>query len=264
MNHLIRTGRAFFALGIIGIALQQFQYGELRPVVFPEWPAGWQASTAASYIVGLALIIASVFILLGKHGEKASLGLARFFLLMFAFHFVFLVFFNPNSFHLGSWSNALKALVLSGGSLIMAGSFLEESPANDKKKSSFTRAMEKMIPFGRIFFSITMILFGIDHFIYTDFVATLVPSWIPGHYFWTYFAAIALIGSGFCIIFKIQFKTVALLTGVMLLIWLVVLHIPRAIADPHGDKGNEVTSVFEALNFAGIALVMAGVKKSTI
>ena len=264
MNLLIRTGRAFFALGIIGIALQQFQYGELRPVVFPEWPAGWQASTAAAYVVSVALIIASVFILLGKHGEKASFGLARFFLLLFiAFHAVFLIFFNPNSFHLGSWSNALKALALSGGSLIMAGSFLEESPPNDKK-SAFRRTMEKMIPLGRIFFSITLIAFGIDHFIYTDFVATLVPSWIPGHYFWTYFAAVALIGSGICIIFKIQLRTITLLTGTMLLIWLVVLHIPRAIIAPHADKGNEVTSVFEALNFAGIALVMAGVKKTTI
>lgn len=264
MNLLIRAGRAFFALGIMGIALQQFQYGELRPVIFPEWPAGWQASAAAAYIAGLALIIASVLILLGKNGEKASLGLAGFFLLLFlAFHFVYLVFFNPNSFHLGSWSNALKVLALSGGSLIVAGSFLEESPANDKK-SSPVRMMEKMIPVGRIFFSITLIAFGIDHFIYSDFVATLVPAWIPGHLFWTYFAAIALIGSGLCFIFKIQLRTVALLTGLMLLLWLVVLHIPRAIADPHGDKGNEVTSVFEALNFAGIALVIAGVKKTTI
>jgi len=264
MNLLIRTGRSFFALGIIGIALQQFQYGELRPVVFPEWPAGWQASAAAAYIVGFVLIVASVFILMGRKGEQASLGLARFFLLMFiAFHFVYLVFFNPNSFHLGSWSNALKALALSGGSLIMAASFLQESQPADKK-SPLTRATEKMIPAGRVFFSITLILFGIDHFIYTEFVATLVPSWIPGHYFWTYFAAVALIASGICIIFKIQLKTVALLTGVMLLIWLLVLHIPRAVADPHGDKGNEVTSVFEALNFAGIALVLAGVKKSSI
>jgi uncharacterized membrane protein YphA (DoxX/SURF4 family) len=260
MNLLIRTGRAFFALGIIGIALQQFQFGELRPVIFPEWPAGWQASAAAAYIVGLVLIIASVLILIGKKGEQASLGLAKFFLLMFAFHFVYLVFFNPNSFHLGSWSNALKALALSGGSLIMAASFLEEPQPNDKK-SQLTRITEKMIPAGRIFFSIMLILFGIDHFIYSEFVATLVPSWIPGNYFWTYFAAIALIGSGLCIFFKIQLKTIALLTGVMLLIWLLVLHIPRAIADLHGDKGNEVTSVFEALNFAGIALVMAGVKK---
>jgi uncharacterized membrane protein YphA (DoxX/SURF4 family) len=264
MNLLIRGGRAFFAIGIIGIALQQFKYGALRPVIFPEWPAGWQASAPAAYLVGLLLIAASVFILMGKNGEKASLGLAGFFLIMFlAFHFVSLVFFNPNSFHLGSWSNALKSLALAGGALIMAGSYLEELPSG-AQKSPLGLMMEKMIPAGRIFFSITLIAFGIDHFIYTDFVATLVPAWIPGHLFWTYFAAIALIGSGLCIIFKIQLKTIAWLTAVMLLIWLAVLHIPRAIVAPPEDMGNELTSVFEALNFGGIAMVIAGLKKSTI
>jgi hypothetical protein len=210
------------------------------------------------------MIIASLLILTGRNGEKASLLLGGFFLLLFiAFHFIFLVFFNPNSFHLGSWSNALKILALSGGSFVMAASFREQSPTPEDK-SSLTNALGKLIPAGRIFFSIMMIAFGVDHFLYTDFVATLVPSWIPGHIFWTYFAAIALIGSGLGIMFKIQLRTVALLTAIMLFAWLIVLHIPRGIAAGPDDKGNEVTSVFEALNFAGIALVMAGVKKSSI
>lgn len=39
----------------------------------------------------------------------------------------------------------------------------------------------------------------------------------------------------------------------MLLLWFVILHIPRAIADPAIEKGNEITSVFQALAFSGIA-----------
>jgi hypothetical protein len=264
MNLLIRIGRAFFALGIIGVAVQQFQYGALRPVIFPEWPAGWQNSHAGAYIVALVMIIASALILTGRNGEKASLLLGGFFLLLFiAFHFIFLVFFNPYSFHLGSWTNALKILALSGGAFVMAASFREQSP-DPENPSSLTAVLGKLIPAGRIFFAIMMIAFGIDHFLYTDFVATLVPNWIPGHVFWTYFAAITLIGSGVGIFFKIKLKTVALLTAVMLFLWLIVLHIPRGIVAGPDDKGNEVTSVFEALNFAGIALVMAGVKKSSI
>jgi len=42
----------------------------------------------------------------------------------------------------------------------------------------------------------------------------------------------------------------------MIFLWFLVLHIPRGIADPEGLKGNEITSVFEALGFAGIALVI--------
>src|SRR5262249_43194653 len=118
---------------------------------------------------------------------------------------------------------------------------------------------QKFIPLGPIFFSITMVAFGIDHFLYPDFVATLVPDWIPGHVFWTYFAGVALIGAGLAIIFRVKLALVSLLLGIMIFIWFIILHIPRGIADPHGDKGNEITSVFEALAFSGIAFIISAI-----
>jgi hypothetical protein len=104
-----------------------------------------------------------------------------------------------------------------------------------------------------------MIVFGIDHFLYTDFVAGLVPVWMPGHLFWTYVAGVALIGSGISLMLNIKLVTVSLLLGSMLFLWLVLLHIPRAIADPLSGKGNEVTSVFEALGFSGMAFMIGAV-----
>jgi uncharacterized membrane protein len=148
------------------------------------------------------------------------------------------------------WTNALKELTLSGGAFIIAGSVIETNASTSDKK---------FIRIGCIFFSITMVVFGYAHFLYPDFVSTLVPSWIPWPYFWTYFAGIALIGSGLGIILKIRISQIATLTGIMIFIWLIILHIPRAIADPYGAKGNEVTSVFEALAFSGIALMIAAI-----
>jgi hypothetical protein len=37
----------------------------------------------------------------------------------------------------------------------------------------------------------------------------------------------------------------------------LILHIPRAIAMPDAANGNELTSVFQALAFSGVALVIA-------
>src|SRR4051812_9525369 len=99
-----------------------------------------------------------------------------------------------------------------------------------------------------------MIEFGYGHLLYTESVSTLVPVWVPGHIFWTYFAAGALIGSGVAIILKIKIELVSLLLSIMLFLWVILLHIPRAIADPYTANGNEITSVFEALAFSGIAL----------
>ena len=155
---------------------------------------------------------------------------------------------------MGTWTHAFKLLALAGGALVMAGSC-------EGRRSLSLRSIEKLIRAGSIFFSVTMIVFGIDHFLYTEIVATLVPEWIPGHYFWTYFAAVALIGSGVAIILRIKLELIGSLLGLMIFLWFILLHLPRAFADPMSNIGNEVTSTFQALGFSGIALMVAGQKK---
>jgi hypothetical protein len=44
----------------------------------------------------------------------------------------------------------------------------------------------------------------------------------------------------------------------MILIWVVILHIPYAIARPKDNETGEVTSLFIALACSGIAFVIAG------
>lgn len=255
MENLTRAGRLFYCTGITGIAFQQFTYADFRPVILPPgWPA-WLHAPVWAYLSGAVFILAVILILLGKKARTAALYLGGLLFLFFIlFQCVFTLFISPNSpRHFGVWTDPLKELALSGGAFAVAGSF---GMGNQNKTF-----LEKLIPAGRIFFSITMIVFGIDHFLYPEFVAPLVPSWIPGHHFWTYFAAVALIGSAICIILKIRLKLVATLLGLMIFLWFIMLHIPRAAADPYGNKGNEITSVFEALAFSGIAFIIANTYK---
>ena len=257
MENLARAGRCFYGIGIIFLGIQQFMYADFRPVFLPEWPL-WLHKAAWAYITGAGLVVAGASILFNKAARKTGLILGGFLFLFFiAFHVPFQLFVIPYSFHWGLWTDALKELALSGGAFVVAGS-LKKPPHQPPPFN----ALEKFIPAGRIFFSITLIVFGMDHFLYTEFVAKLVPSWIPGHVFWAYFAAVALIGSGIAIIFRIMLQQAALLLGTMLLLWFILLHIPRAIADPHTGNGNEVTSVFEALAFSGIAFIIAGMHKT--
>lgn len=261
MERWIIWGRAFFGAALIGIGIQQFIFTGFRPFLIPiaEW------LPAASFWVtlsGVVLVVTGGLIIWGKKGRTTAsiLGavLLGFFLLI---HVPYQLQHNPEM--LGAWTNALKCSAFAGGAFITAASF----PASRKAVTignSLTAWLNRLISFGRILFAITMILFGIDHFLYTQFVATLVPAWIPGAVFWTYVAAIALIGAGVAIILKIRVTIVAALLAIMLFIWVIVLHIPRAIADPNGANGNEITSVFQALAFAGIALVLAGLPKTSL
>ena len=247
MQNLIKAGRVFYGIGIAGIGIQQFIYSEFRPVVLPYWPNSIPAPSIWAYIIGAALILAGAIIAFIKNARTVCILLGVFlFLLFLCFHVYYQLFLSPYDFHFGNWTDALKELALSGGALVMASSFQGSSVTNNT-----------LLSLGRIFFSIMLIVFGIDHILYKEFVAPLVPAWIPGPMFWTYFGSIALIGSGICILFKIKIRLVGILLGTMLLLWFIILHIPRAIADPYAGKGNEITSVFQALAFSGIAFVIA-------
>ena len=248
--------RAFFAVALIALAIQQLICADFRPVaVPPSYPAWLPARLLCTWLFSLFLIAAGLAILFEKKARQASLLLGGVLLLfVFLFHIPYELNLYPTQ--LGSWSDPLKCLVLSGGAFIVAGSLPEEPT------SSLFTFLEKLIPLGKYFLAVTMISFGIDHFLYTDFVVTLVPNWISGHRFWTLFAGVALIAAGAGILFNIKRQLAAALLGIMIFIWFIVLHIPRAVADPHSGNGNEWTSVFEALAFSGIAFLIAGKRNS--
>jgi uncharacterized membrane protein YphA (DoxX/SURF4 family) len=256
MIDLIKTGRVFYGICLAGLGIQQIQYGEFRPVIIPDWPGWLHGSSIIAYTFGISLGIMGAMIVLNKNIRKALLILGGLLLVFFfCFQAINQLFIIPYKFHLALWTDALKELTLSGGAFIMAGTFPRENKsANTPTWLSF---LEKLIPAGRIFFSIMLVSFGIDHFLYTGGVSKLVPSWIPAPIFWTYFSGVALIGSGLAILIKFRLKEAAFLLSLMIFIWFLILHIPRAIATPELDKGNEITSVFESLGFSGIALVIA-------
>jgi uncharacterized membrane protein len=249
MKHLKTIARIFYGLGIAGIGVLHFLYPGFRPVILPIPPAATENLSVLVYITGGFLVITGAFIAIGKWVKFSSLLLATVFLLLFVFGHL------PNRLTnmvtvLGAWTDALKLLALSGSAFIVARTF------PDADHSKFTNAMGKLSFLGRYFFGIMLMIFGIDHFIYTDFVKTLVPLWIPGNLFWTYVAGIALIGSGIAFIINFKVNIISILTGTMLFLWLILLHIPRAVTMDTSKDPNEIVSVFECLAFSGVAYLL--------
>jgi len=252
MNNQDKLGRIFFAAGLLAIAIQQLAWGDFMQVILPAGYPSWLTPRLVwDWIVSVALIAACLCIIFDWMARSVSLILAvALLLLIIAFQIPGQSF--PKMF--AAWTNALKEFAYSGGALLVAGSF---TPMNTKKPGGLIGFLEKLIPAGKCFFAVMLIAFGSMHFLYPAFVTPLVPNWIPWHLFWTYFAAVALIAGGLGIIFNIKRRLAANLTGIMIFLWLLVLHIPRAIADPYSGNGNELTSVFEALSFSGIAFLIA-------
>ena len=118
------------------------------------------------------------------------------------------------------------------------------------------RGIDKVLPFGRIFLAVPMAVFGADHMTQAADIANIVPKWMPWHMFWTYLVGVALIAASLSILFKIQARLAALLLGLMLAMFVVMLHIPSIVAHP----GNRFTwtYAFRDLTFSGGAFAYAG------
>jgi uncharacterized membrane protein YphA (DoxX/SURF4 family) len=255
MQQLQLPGKIFYGLAIAGIGALHFIYPGFRPVIIPIPPESTQHVNFLVYLTGLALVVAGLCIVIGQQVKTISLFLGLFLLLfVIAGHLPNRIANHPDI--LGYWTDTLKLLSLSGGAFIISALY------PDKKSNGLIRFLERLAPYGKYFFGLMLIIFGIDHFLYIDGVKTLVPGWIPGNAFWTYFAGVALIGSGLAIFINFKPRVISLLLAAMLFIWLVVLHIPRAVTAPATDNGNELISVFECLAFSGMALLYPYAKRA--
>ena len=263
MEALTKIGRLLYGLGLVAVGIHQLLLKDFRPEILPPFPAWAHQYVIFPILAAIALIFSGIMIS-GLFTTRPVItkniclyaGFC-FLVLIITCHLPYVLIFSADkAFRLDGWFDVGKELAYCGGAFVMAGSFAANNWSRNKKDLFLIR-VEKLIPLGRIFFAILMLLFGCSHFVFTDFVATMVPKWIGAPLFWTYFAGAALIASSIAIIFKIWIKMVALLLAIMLFLFFIFFHIPDAVANPYTMHGNEIVRAIVALLFCGIALVIA-------
>lgn len=253
--NLQKWGIIFFAIAMLAFGGGHFIFGRFTTGRAPVWPADVPGRMIGIYAAGLIFALAGLAILIRRKVLPACIvtGIIIFF---WAFLRNFLL-----SVHLPdpglSWTNTGKALALFGGLCVVAAYDIQSG----KGHSFFINGKREKTLFytGRICLGLFLMLGGIQHFLFTSFVQTMVPQWIPFPYFWTYLAAIALILGGMGLMINKTLKPAALLVGTMIFIWFLILHIPMAIVA--GYNANEWTAATEALAMSGIAFMLAAPDK---
>ncbi|HWK06518.1 MAG TPA: hypothetical protein VNS58_22945 [Puia sp.] len=116
--------------------------------------------------------------------------------------------------------------------------------------------MENITRSGRILFAIPWIIFCIQHFIYADFVTTLVPAYMPFRLFWVYFTAITMFAAGISFIINVKVRLAATLLGIMLSIFVLQVHTGMMTADLYSTMN--WTRTLQDIALAGAAFALAG------
>jgi uncharacterized membrane protein YphA (DoxX/SURF4 family) len=118
------------------------------------------------------------------------------------------------------------------------------------------RGLDKIMPFGRLFFAMPMGVFGTEHLVDASDMAQAVPSWMPAHLFWAYLVGVALIAAALSIILNKHARLAATLLGCMLLVFVALIHIPNIVAQ-HGARLFWTIALRDTA-FSGGAFALAG------
>ncbi len=209
-------GLAAVLLGVPGLILGRF--GAMGLAL----PA-WMASRPLAMALAIVLILAGLALNLKRTATIAALALACLFGLRL------LALELPRAFAALDvwviWEVIAETLAMTLGGLL---AFLL---LQDRHRGAAI-AMARLVP--RLF-GICLIVFGTSEFVYSAFTASLVPAWLPpSPLFWTYLTGAAQIAAGLAILANVQARLAATLLTIMYLVFALIVHLPRVLADPSG------------------------------
>ena len=120
------------------------------------------------------------------------------------------------------------------------------------------RGVDKVVALTHLCFAIPLAAFGAEH-LSGGIPLTMVPPYMPGRLFWLYFVGVALIAASLSMATKIQVRWSGLLGGIMMFLFVAMLHLPGAIR-----LGGRIpwTVVIREMAFGGGCWVLAGIATS--
>jgi uncharacterized membrane protein len=118
------------------------------------------------------------------------------------------------------------------------------------------RSLNKIVALSNLCFAVPLAVFGALHLSDVGSVLPIVPSYMPWRLFWAYFVGCALLAASLSIATKIQLRWSGLLFGLMMFLFVAMLMIPGAVANPR----NRIawTLVFRESSFGSGAWILAG------
>ena len=117
--------------------------------------------------------------------------------------------------------------------------------------------MKNITTIGRILFAIPFALFGINHFLMTDYYLGVLTSFIPLGAYTIILTGIMLIAASISIITKKFVKLSTILLAVLLFIFIVTIHIPHMFTDT--DKTATLIALLKDISLMGGSLMIAGI-----
>lgn len=252
-------GLGAMAIGGVGLVWGDFAL-QWQPVA-----AGFPGRTTLAYVFSAALLVAGA--LVNDRGSRAVAGSAAL-ATLYAVVVIFMhgpqIFEHPGAFAV--WDGAAEQLALFAGALA-AYSYLSgaDHRLGPSAGSGTPAALGPPARLGRIavvLMGICLLMFGLAHFLYLDFTASMVPAWLPGgQKFWAAATGVGHLAAGIAFLTGVKARLAAIALTSMFALFGALVHLPALWAEPH----SHLTWVMNAINLAltGAASAFATPLEST-
>lgn len=250
MGKIFNLGPPFLAVTTGAFGVLYFVWARFGDRMFPIIP--WvPAKPVLIYLTGTVLIAGGLAIASGLGARASAVFLGLLFLACALFLHLHKLFAHP--YDLGIRTQVFETLALCAGFFTLAGIL----PRTQGAFSGSGGVVGWCIRGGPVLFGVSMVLFGVDHFLLLPFIASLVPAWIPGHMFWAYFTGAAFVAAGIAIALNRMARLAGTLLGLLFLLIFLCLHAPRVLTAPRSHNPNEWSSAFIAFGMCAVSWICA-------
>jgi len=218
-------------LGVVNIWFRDFAL-QWQPV-----PPGFPLRVPLAYVSGSLLIIGGVAILGKQYARQGALLLAAAYTLwLLILHGPILV---SKPADLGTWNGIAEVVFMICGAITLYAA------AAGKLTAKFAHGV-------CIAAGLSALAFGATHFKYVEFVAALVPAWLPpSQIFWAFATGVGHLVAGLALLSGIKTALGATFLALMMALFVLLVHLPRVIASP--DEHLEWIMLGVALSLSGSA-----------
>jgi hypothetical protein len=219
---LVSTAHAVFAIAMMGIGI----VGVLNRDLMPVWNPVPGTGTTHDLLVYLGIVV-SLISGIGLLVRRMAASAAR--LLLAALLVWMLLFRLPNVLReplfAACWSVFPLAVMLGAAMVI----YVRVAAAWDTQYIRHFSG-ESGLRTARILYGLSLVFFGMAHFIDLKDTLPLVPNWLPAHLFWAYFTGCTYIASGTAVILGVCARLAATLSAVQIGSFLLLVWIPIVAA----------------------------------
>jgi uncharacterized membrane protein len=236
--------RCLFAIASAGLALYSLSYGDFAPAgqALPAWIPWREACVYGS----AALVLAASAGLCYSRTAPGSVLMIGAYLAAWAVAGVPHVLAKPLS--VDGWYGFCEALSSLVGAWILYASLRPT-------------AGDRAVRAARILFGLTCVFYGWSHFVYADYTATMVPTWLPGHLEFAYFTGFGHAAAGIGLVFGILPRLAATLEASMMSLFGLLVWVPSFFAQPRPEWAtppqNQWSELVATLVLAAAAWVVA-------